>query len=77
MNKVKLLCRCCFMGKTSLRENNLVADIDGLQIVEMPNCEKGRGGKWKKVGKKRWEEDREDDRKRKSEMESKEKFVCM
>jgi hypothetical protein len=31
----------------------------------MPNCEKGRGGKWKKVGKKRREEDREDDRKRK------------
>lgn len=34
------------------------------------------GGK-EEVGKKRWEEDREDDRKRKSEMESKEKFVCM
>jgi hypothetical protein len=41
----------------------------------MPNCEKGRGGKWRKVRDERLEEDREDDRKRKSEIECKEKFV--
>jgi len=41
----------------------------------MPNCEKGRGGKWRKVGEERLEKDREDDRKRKSEIECKEKFV--
>jgi hypothetical protein len=29
------------------------------------------------VGEKRWEEDREDDRKRESEIECKEKLVCM
>jgi hypothetical protein len=41
----------------------------------MPNCEKGRGGKWRKVGEERLEEDREDDRKRKGKIECKEKFV--
>lgn len=41
----------------------------------MPNCEKGRGGKWRKVGEESLEKDREDERKRKSEIECIEKFV--
>jgi hypothetical protein len=44
--------------------------------VKREGAVNGRSGR-EEVGEKRWEEDREDDRKRKSEIECKEKLVCM